>query len=521
MEHHDWNEIDQLAFEIANWEAAFRDGASVSEAELNAAYTRLQALLRPKVAQMVGALMHNSKAAEQTTNEFLERLPLILPVRSRLGSPCSRWIGGAVIEFVYNANTEAHSLLSEQERQTLQSLMGVEPGHPLSAEELDLIDRVRGVLEPDEFLVWYDYIVNGYAISQIAELHQESLSWVEQTLQQARQKLWATVTTDTAHHTYTDVFGQRLTWLGVLRLYDHSSVAHSVANNGAVVGVAFAEEHRYAERIGNYTAYIACAFRWHDYQLVELGELGENCNPRCMISVDGEKAVVSSDTCQICYDAERGVQRLIIDGCVHGMNACGDVLVGELGGRAARWNNGETELICDETPSVARAVSPDGRFIVGRIGNQAVCWDTASGAVRRLGTLGGEQSEALAVARDGSVVVGKSDGRAFRWTPETGICALNQHEEDLSQAHSVSYDGKRIVGEALDENGDVFAFLWTEEDGLQDLNVLFAHLRTIGTRLERAYGISPHGRYIVGEGYRAEMNRKEAFLIDLGELACE
>ncbi|OYT70727.1 MAG: hypothetical protein CFK49_11670 [Armatimonadetes bacterium JP3_11] len=520
MEHHDWNEIDQLAFEIANWEAALRDGAGVSETELSTAYTRLQALLRPKVVPMVNALIRDSRAAERIANEFLERVPLILPMRSHPENPCSRWIGGAVIEFVYHTNTEAHGLLSEQEQQMLQSLVDVAPRHMLSAEELDLIDRVRGTLEPDEFLVWYDYIVNGYAIPQIAELHQESRSWVEQTLQRARQKLWETVTTDSVRNTYTDVFGQRLAWLGVLRLYDHSSVAHSVANNGAVVGVAFAEEHRYAERIGNYAAYIASAFRWHDYQLTELGELGENCNPRCMISVDGERVVVASDGCQIHWDSERGAQRIIADGSVYGMNACGDILVGELGGCAVSWTNGEVEHLCHQTPSVARAVSPDGRFIVGRVGSHAVCWDTASGVVRRLGALGGEQSEALAVAWDGSVIVGKSDGRAFRWTPQTGMCALNPHEEDLSQAHSVSYDGKRVVGEALNEDGELFAFLWTEEDGLQDLNVLFAHLRPIGTRLERAYGISPHGRYIVGEGYRADVNRKEAFLIDLGELAC-
>lgn len=519
MRQHDWSQIDQLAGEIAELEAALHDGTSVSVAELNAAYARLQELLRPEVMQMVNALIRDSKAAEQMVTEFLERVPLLLPMRSKSGIPCSRWIAGAVIEFVYHTNTEAQSLLSEQEQEILQSLMGVEPSTPLSGAELDLIDRVRSVLMPDEFLVWYDYIINGYAITKIAELHQESPRWVEQTLQRARQKLWETVTADTARHTYTDVFGQSLTWLGVLRLYDHSSVAHSVANNGAVAGVAFAEEYRYTDRVGNYAVYSACAFCWHDYQLTELGELGENCNPRCMITLDGEKVVVSSDAYQIHWDTEQGAQRSVADGSVHGMNACGDILVGEVDGRAVRWKNGEMEPICNESPSVARAVSPDGKFIVGRIGNQAVCWDTVSGVVRRLGTLGGEQSEALSVSRDGSVIVGKSDGRAFRWTPETGMCALSPREDDLSQAHSVSYDGKRIVGEALNEDGELFAFLWTEEDAMQDLNVLFAHLRTMGTRLERAYSISPHGRYIVGEGYRAETNRKEAFRIDLGELA--
>jgi hypothetical protein len=54
---------------------------------------------------------------------------------------------------------------------------------------------------------------------------------------------------------------------------------------------------------------------------------------------------------------------------------------------------------------------------------------------------------------------------------------------------------------------------------MQDLNMLFAHLRATGEVLERAYAVSPNGRYIVGEGYCPDTDRREAFVIDLGEFA--
>ncbi|MCX7925699.1 MAG: hypothetical protein N2554_07810 [Fimbriimonadales bacterium] len=519
MRNYDWDGVDSLAFEIARLEEASRNGASVSETELSEAYHRLRVLLRDPVSNMVTALTRDSKTAEQLVNEFLERVPLLLPVRAGAKIPCSRWIAAAVIEFVYHAIEGAHTAISRQEQRLLEELANTDPGTPLSAEELDLIDRVRGTLAPDEFLVWYDYVINGYCVANIAQLHQESPHWIEQTLQRARQKLWDAVTTDAARRTKTDLFGQSLTWLGTLPLYDHSSTAHSVANNGAAAGVAFLEEHRYSDSRGNYAAYIACAFHWKDHRFIELGELGENCNPRCVMTLDGEKVVATSDACQLVWDTQGGVRRFTERGTVHGMSACGDVLAGESEGRAVCWLRERMTPLSGETPSTARAISPDGRYVVGRIRNQAVCWDTAAGTIRRLGTLGGDSSEALAVSADGAVIVGKSDGRAFRWTPETGTCALSQHEEEISTAYSVSSDGSRIVGEALDEAKGLYAFLWTEEDGMQDLNILFAHLRSLGATLERAYAISPNGRYIVGEGYCAETDRKEAFLIDLGELA--
>ena len=51
---------------------------------------------------------------------------------------------------------------------------------------------------------------------------------------------------------------------------------------------------------------------------------------------------------------------------------------------------------------------------------------------------------------------------------------------------------------------------------MEDLNTTYANLLTPGSYLERAYAISPNGRYIVGGGYNAATRRYEAFLLDTG-----
>ncbi|MCS7190560.1 MAG: hypothetical protein NZ843_03035 [Fimbriimonadales bacterium] len=518
MERYDWNEIDRLVAEIVRRETE-RASTGGEDPQLNADYQRLRDMLRPAVAQMAQTLLSDARQAQQLANQFVERLPLILPAYAQSDTPCSRWVGAVVIDFVYHHAPAAHAGMNPQEVHLLEALAGQSPRAPLDESEQALLDRIRAQLSPDEFLVWYDYVINGCPLEDIAMLHQESVSWVEQQLQRARQKLWDAVTTDEARRTRTDLLGQSLTWLGTPRAYEHSSVAYSVADTGAVAGLAFAEEHRYQDSRGNYTAYIPCAFRWENHHFEVLGELSENSQPRCVINPDGDMMIVSTDAEQLRWDAHRGMRRLPAQGCVYGMGPCGEILVGECEGRAVRWVEEAMEWLSDDNPSAARAVSANGKVIVGHIHHQAIRWDSA-GKVQRLGTLGGERSEATAVSFDGTVVVGKSDGQAFRWTPHEGMCALIPREDVISQAHGVSYDGTRIVGEATDEMGHVHAFLWTNEDELQDLNVLFAHLRGLGERLERAYAISPNGRYIVGEGYCSDTERTEAFLIDLGELSC-
>ncbi len=514
MQKCDWLAIENLCTEIFALEQAVCTGGA-PESALQALYAQLNDAMYPAVLEMARALMRNRREAERIARAFLERTPLILPIYAEGKTACEHWMGRAFIDFVYTTLPDAQKAPEATSRLMADGQLRGVP----SSEAQQLLERVQRTLSPEEFLVWYDYVINGYALTDIAPFLQTSLSEAEEMLQRARRRLWESMATDTNRRTRADILGQRLTWIGAPNAYPHSSVALGVADNGMVVGVAFAEEYRYSDARGNYPVYITGAFRWHSYQLEVIGELGENCQPHCMISIDGSAVFISSDAGCLCWTHEQGVRREVKQRCVYAMSADGKVMVGEQDSRAVRWVGDSVVPLSDDSPSAAYGVSADGKHIVGQIRQQAVRW-TETGAPQRLGTLEGGTSEARAISRDGTVIVGKSDGRAFRWTPDEGMCALRPVEGELSQAHSVSYDGTRIVGEALDDNGGLLAFLWTPEDGMQDLNQLFAHLRAAGERLERAYAISPNGRYIVGEGYCPETDRNEAFILDLGEFSC-
>ncbi len=96
--------------------------------------------------------------------------------------------------------------------------------------------------------------------------------------------------------------------------------------------------------------------------------------------------------------------------------------------------------------------------------------------MRDMGTLGGNESRALALSADGAVVVGVSD---------TGF-------------------------------GYSSAFRWTPSGGMEDLNNTYGWLLTPGSYLAGARTISANGRFIAGWGFNARTWRIEAFLLDTG-----
>ncbi len=219
----------------------------------------------------------------------------------------------------------------------------------------------------------------------------------------------------------------------------------------------------------------------------------------------------------------------------------------------------------------ATDLSENGYYVVGYYedkngNNQAFRWTNQEFIT--LGTLGGASSAALAISPDGSVVVGSSENafgneHAFRWTRIEGIRPLSTLfylTYTRMVALDVSSQGKYIVGwadrptkervaylyktinnvstvellgslgglrtaaTAVSDNGivvgygenalgQVRAFRWTKQTGIQDLNSLYGHLLDNGSYFLSAEDISKNGEFIVGRAYHAANDKTEAFLL--------
>jgi probable HAF family extracellular repeat protein len=165
----------------------------------------------------------------------------------------------------------------------------------------------------------------------------------------------------------------------------------------------------------------------------------------------------------------------------HDVSADGSVVVGsctispQLVQRAFRWEGGTMDELGDlpggGEASVARAVSADGRVVVGYAsaagGQRAFRWQRAfgwqEGVMLDLGVLPGTTSSiAHAVSRDGSVIVGQSGNTAFIWDAVHGMRELRAvltgvlgvaGVPSLASANGISNDGTTIVGSSVSNAG--------------------------------------------------------------------
>ncbi|MCS7209547.1 MAG: dockerin type I domain-containing protein [Fimbriimonadales bacterium] len=209
-----------------------------------------------------------------------------------------------------------------------------------------------------------------------------------------------------------------------------------------------------------------------------------------------------------------------------GVSADGQVVVGDArtgsGATLCRWvagaQTGEFIQIAGEPFANAVGVSADGQTIAG-VFDWFVSFLWRDGVVR---TLFGITAEAIAA--DGQTLAGNGlspRGTGFlvaqRWSVETGLMLLDTPlDYDVSQAFGISGDGNIVVGDLLRLDPDFFprrwdAARWVGDAPVENLNQTYAEL-LVGSRLLRAYGISPSGRYIVGRGVRA--GSFEGFLLD-------
>lgn len=355
----------------------------------------------------------------------------------------------------------------------------------------------------------------------------------------------------------TPSWSQKLTWLGTLG--GNESVAYGVSNNGVVVGTA-------RDAQGNFRA-----FRWKCGIMTDLGTLGGAESVARDISANGDVIVGWSSvtpTLLRAFKYQSGVMTdlgsLVPGGSSRatGISANGNVIIGYSDApcqydyidpnyncvsgtitltAACRWVANtisqvgncfrNTCLTSGESGSitVGNGISKDGMVWVGYQED----WDTGaySGTVKyaiKNGAILGNLA-AFGTNGDGTRVVGLSLSTCFHpdlgnywcspahaWpggnlTPTTTNNPNDPYPSN-GAAHSVTDDGKRIVGEYA---GAAHRWVITSSGiQMENLNTTYAFLLSQYSKLEVAYDISSNGRYIVGQGYNAATARLEAFLLD-------
>jgi len=301
------------------------------------------------------------------------------------------------------------------------------------------------------------------------------------------------------------------------------SLATSVTNNGEVTGQSVLSN--------NTTSH---AFFWtQSGGMTDLGTLGTGNSLGYAISTDGSTVVGSSNysggvgTHAFRWTQAGGMVDLGTFGGVesqaYGVSSDGSVITGyastagEAAYHAFRWTQagGMVDLgTLGGTNSYAEGISGDGGVVAGSsditgdAAMHAYRWTQAGGMVD-LGTLGGTNSYAEGISGDGGTVIGHSqttgnaETHAMLWTQAAGMADLGTLGGNFSESLGVNSDGSIVVGMSkITGNAITHAFRWTQAGGLQDFNTLLsdAGIDMTGIVLKYARGISPNGKYIVGEG---------------------
>lgn len=139
-------------------------------------------------------------------------------------------------------------------------------------------------------------------------------------------------------------------------------------------------------------------------------------------------------------------------------------------------------------------------------------WDAINGMTELSILPGLAESHATGISADGTVVIGVAyipvsgslTTKSFRWDTTRGVFFLDDIEDPSQQvlATDVSADGSIIVGSGFGTAGVQGAAIWDEANGWRELDVVLATLGVdlTGWGLSYARAISADGRVIVGEG---------------------
>lgn len=285
------------------------------------------------------------------------------------------------------------------------------------------------------------------------------------------------------------------------------------------------------------------AFRWKDGVMTPLGDLpgGSNLSESGGISSDGS-------VCAGMSFSASGTEAFRWAGGV--MEGLGDLPGGDFYSHAFDvsddgttvvgisrpgpqnhpfvWRDGVMRDLADDFPEglgagEARAVSSDGRIIVGQAGIGVFRW--TDGVIETLtqfpdGTL---WARPFALSSDGLTMAGElrmsgNFSQAFCEVAGAlvGLGDLPGGPID-SRAHGVSNGGGVVVGRGLMNHGDE-AFIWTPAAGMRRMWDVLTHdfgLDLVGWWFYRADGVSADGRTIAGSGINPQ-GRPEAWIAHIG-----
>lgn len=288
----------------------------------------------------------------------------------------------------------------------------------------------------------------------------------------------------------------------------NTSEAFGVSPDGKVV---VGESWRIQESAGD--SIESRAFRWKDGVMTDLGTLGGNYSAAADVSADGKIVVGAS----LLFDNNTEHAFRWVEGAYDGISRNPQMF--DLGTLEGHKQSRATGVSHDGSVVVGTSWD-DGAFGFDNIGDarivRAFRWTATDNKMQDLGTLGGARSWAFRVSADGNVVVGASDisdssntYHAFRWVKgaNDGVSS-NPEMYDLgtlggnnSEALNVSDDGSVVVGSSETPDGSWRAFRWTAKDGMESVE---AWLSKAGVSVpfngdfEEASGVSADGSVVVG-----------------------
>ena len=193
------------------------------------------------------------------------------------------------------------------------------------------------------------------------------------------------------------------------------------------------------------------------------------------------------------------------DGRAAAVSADGSVIVGGAyktsnhADHAVRWV-AETPAAISEGEGYA--VSADGQIAVGGYPSmRAFRWESSAWSVL-------DGAPAFGISADGTVIVGGGYsygpfGEAFRWEGDAATDLGLLPGTVASAGYDASADGSVIVGSSWTAYVDDKAFIWTEADGMRDLQDVLVNdygLDLANWELTEAVAISDDGMTIVGNG---------------------